>query len=230
MQATANAFAATFNPQMGVPVPWRDMVSHRSALVRFAKARLHDPMLAEDVVHDVFEAVLSGRAAFAGRAALRSWLTAILKHKIVDLVHQRAGADSLTWTIKTARRWPSNAQIHARTRWPSNMLLPSLCVHYDSHKSRVNLKENSMETTKVGIREFRAGIAEFVASNTPVAVTRHGQTIGYFIPTHGHAEADIASLKKASKTLDRLLAAKRVDVDAVVAEFKTARSRSSEAK
>ena len=78
-----------------VPVPWRDMVSHRDALVRFAKARLHDPMLAEDVVHDVFEAVLSGRAAFAGRAALRSWLTAILKHKIVDLVRQRAGTDSL---------------------------------------------------------------------------------------------------------------------------------------
>ncbi len=95
MQATANAFAPAFNPQMGVPVPWPDMVSHRSALVRFAKARLHDPMLAEDVVHDVFEAVLSGRAAFAGRAALRSWLTGILKHKIVDLVRQRAGTDSL---------------------------------------------------------------------------------------------------------------------------------------
>ncbi len=95
MPATAAAFPSSFNPGMAVPVPWRDMVSHRSALVRFAKARLHDPMLAEDVVHDVFEAVLSGRAAFAGRAALRSWLTAILKHKIVDLVRQRAGTDSL---------------------------------------------------------------------------------------------------------------------------------------
>ena len=64
-------------------------------LFRSAKRKLHDPMLAEDVVHDVFEAVLSGRAAFAGRSALRSWLTAILKHKIVDLVRQRAGTDSL---------------------------------------------------------------------------------------------------------------------------------------
>ena len=82
-----------------------------------------------------------------------------------------------------------------------------------------------MEATKVGIREFRAGIAEFIASNTPVAVTRHGQTVGYFIPTHGEVEADIASLKKASKTLDRLLAAKSIDVDDVVAEFKTARKR-----
>ena len=57
-----------------------------------------------------------------------------------------------------------------------------------------------METKKVGIREFRAGMVEYIASNTPLAVTRHGQTIGYFIPTHGQAEADIASLKKASKT------------------------------
>lgn len=80
-----------------------------------------------------------------------------------------------------------------------------------------------MEATKVGIREFRAGMAEFIASSTPVAVTRHGQTIGYFIPTHGQAEADVATLKKASKTLDRLVAAKGVDVDAVVAEFKTVR-------
>jgi hypothetical protein len=80
-----------------------------------------------------------------------------------------------------------------------------------------------MEATKVGIREFRAGMAEFIASSTPVAVTRHGQTIGYFIPTHGQAEADVAALKKASKTLDRLLTAKRVDVDAVVADFKSAR-------
>jgi len=87
-----------------------------------------------------------------------------------------------------------------------------------------------MEATKVGIREFRAGMAEYIASSTPVAVTRHGQTIGYFIPTHGQAEADIASLKKASKTLDRLLAAKSIDVDTVVAEFKTARKRGNTPK
>lgn len=91
MNATAQAAFAT--PFM--PISWHEMVSHRSYLVRFAQRKLHDPMLAEDVVHDVFEAVISGRAAFAGRAALRSWLTAILKHKIVDLVRSRVGLDSL---------------------------------------------------------------------------------------------------------------------------------------
>jgi hypothetical protein len=87
-----------------------------------------------------------------------------------------------------------------------------------------------METTKVGIKEFRAGIAEYIASSTPVAVTRHGQTVGYFIPTQGGADADIAALKKASKTLDRLLAAQNVDVDDVVAEFKAARKTASPRK
>jgi hypothetical protein len=87
-----------------------------------------------------------------------------------------------------------------------------------------------MEVTKVGIRKFRAGMADFIASSMPVALTRHGQTIGYFISTHGQVEADIASLKKASKTFDRLLAAKSIAVDAVVAEFKTARKRSSARK
>ena len=82
-----------------------------------------------------------------------------------------------------------------------------------------------METTKVGIREFRSDLAEYIASSTPVAVTRHGQTVGYFIPTHGQVEADIVALKKASKTLDKLLEAQGVDVESVVADFKTARRK-----
>lgn len=87
-----------------------------------------------------------------------------------------------------------------------------------------------MEATKVGIREFRAGMAEFIASSTPVAVTRHGQTIGYFIPTQGQDEEGIAALKKASKTLDRLLAAKSIDVEEVVAEFKAVRNQARSRK
>ena len=92
---TASLAAATATAAPHLSVSWAEMLAHRDALVRFAQRRLLDPMLAEDVVHDVFEAVISGRAAFAGRSALRSWLTAILKHKIVDLVRQRAGLHSL---------------------------------------------------------------------------------------------------------------------------------------
>ena len=74
-----------------------EVLSHRDYLVAFARRKLHDPALAEDVVHDVFEAVLGGRANFAGRSALRSWLVGILKNKIVDLIRDRAHYQSVAW-------------------------------------------------------------------------------------------------------------------------------------
>jgi RNA polymerase sigma-70 factor, ECF subfamily len=92
---TVTASAAAYQPTFVPTVSWPEMVSHRSYLVRFAQRKLRDPLMAEDAVHDVFEAVLSGRAVFSGRAALRSWLTAVLKNKIVDSVRRNAGTDSL---------------------------------------------------------------------------------------------------------------------------------------
>ncbi len=92
-QTAQTACTATLNsPPM---VAWSELTAQRSYLVQFARRRLMDPALAEDLVHDVFEAVMTGRAEFGGRAALRSWLVGILKHKIVDLVRQRSGHDSL---------------------------------------------------------------------------------------------------------------------------------------
>jgi len=93
---TALAAVSPLHTAAAGSVPaWVDVAQHRAYLVRFARRHLADPALAEDVVHDVFEAVLTGRAVFGGRSALRSWLTGILKHKIVDLVRSRAGYDSL---------------------------------------------------------------------------------------------------------------------------------------
>jgi len=87
-----------------------------------------------------------------------------------------------------------------------------------------------METTKVGIREFRADLAEYIAASTPVAVTRHGQTVGFFIPTHGQVEGDIAALKKAGQALDKMLEAQHVDVEDIVTEFKTVRRKATPSK
>jgi hypothetical protein len=80
-----------------------------------------------------------------------------------------------------------------------------------------------METIKVGIREFRADMADYIASSTPVAITRHGHTIGFFIPTPVHADADFSALRKAGQALDKLLAKEGVDIDGLVADYKAAR-------
>lgn len=82
-----------------------------------------------------------------------------------------------------------------------------------------------MEATKVGIREFRTGLAEFISSGNPVAVTRHGQTVGYFIPARGQDAADLEALKQASKALDDLLAQHKVTADDIVADYKKARRK-----
>ena len=38
-----------------------------------------------------------------------------------------------------------------------------------------------MQTTKVGIREFREHLSDYLESKTPVAITRHGSTIGIYV-------------------------------------------------
>jgi len=82
-------------------------------------------------------------------------------------------------------------------------------------------------TTKVGVPEFRAGLADYIASETPVAVTRHGQTVGFFIPTKTDLTVEISALKSAAEKLDALLEAQRFDIEQVVSEFKDARRKAA---
>jgi hypothetical protein len=82
-----------------------------------------------------------------------------------------------------------------------------------------------MTTIKVGVREFRERIASFLESDIPVAVTRHGETLGVYVPTHRKRPkaADISELKAAADRLAKALA--DVDEEELVAEFKELRRR-----
>jgi len=62
----------------------------RPYLLRFASLQLRDAAAAEDAVQEALLAALAGEAGFAGRANLRTWLTGILKHKIVDAIRRQA--------------------------------------------------------------------------------------------------------------------------------------------
>ena len=61
---------------------WVD--DHADYLYRFALPRVQDPSLAEDLVQETFLAAIRSRDGFQGRSSPRTWLTAILKHKIID--------------------------------------------------------------------------------------------------------------------------------------------------
>ena len=54
-------------------------------------------------------------------------------------------------------------------------------------------------TIKVGVKEFRERIAAFLVSDVPVAVTRHGETLGIYIPMGKRpSAADVGDLKAAA--------------------------------
>lgn len=61
-----------------------DLLSeHGDYLYRYALVRLRDEHLAEDVVQETLLAALQG-SGFSGKSSVRTWLTGILKHKIID--------------------------------------------------------------------------------------------------------------------------------------------------
>lgn len=56
----------------------------RPALLRFAILQLRNQSQAEDVVQDALIAVLEKPDRFAGQSSLRTYVTGIMKHKIID--------------------------------------------------------------------------------------------------------------------------------------------------
>jgi RNA polymerase sigma-70 factor (ECF subfamily) len=68
--------------------------SHADYLFRYAFARIRDQDLAKDLVQETFLAGLKGLAGFSGKSTERTWLTAILKYKIID--HYRKESSGLS--------------------------------------------------------------------------------------------------------------------------------------
>jgi len=64
------------------PDTWLDQ--HGDALYRYAVMRVRDSAMAEDLVQETLLSALRAKDSFAGAAAERTWLIAILKNKIID--------------------------------------------------------------------------------------------------------------------------------------------------
>jgi hypothetical protein len=88
-----------------------------------------------------------------------------------------------------------------------------------------------MQTTKVGIREFRENLSSFLESTTPVAITRHGATIGIYLPTRTRAsQAELDALRAAGEKLDAMIAAAGTSEQELMDDFKKIRRKSRNSK
>lgn len=82
----------------------------------------------------------------------------------------------------------------------------------------------SAQVAKVGIREFRENLQLYLLASSPVAITRHGETVGFYIPAHTHPEeAELEALKSAAIQFEQLLASKGVNEEELFAEFRALR-------
>jgi RNA polymerase sigma-70 factor (ECF subfamily) len=81
-------------PLSADPERWVD--EHGDYLFHYALSRLRDPLKAEDLVQDALLAALRGIDRYQGRSTERTWLTGILKNKLLDYFRKVGRETSFT--------------------------------------------------------------------------------------------------------------------------------------
>lgn len=83
-----------------------------------------------------------------------------------------------------------------------------------------------MSTQTVGIREFRDKLATYLLeSDKPLAITRHGDTIGYYLPIRRkRTEAEKKILDEVHAKMQKMMAEASITEDEILDEFKRLRA------
>jgi len=88
-----------------------------------------------------------------------------------------------------------------------------------------------METEKIGMRKFRENLAGYLEGGKPLAITRHGETLGFFIPAQKrNRKAEVEAMRAAAKDLDALIASWGASEEELMQEYKEIRRASREKK
>lgn len=97
------------------PCTW--LAEHGDYLFRVARRQLRSDALAEDAVQETLLAALSARGRYTGGATPRTWLTGILKHKVIDLIRRQAREVEIPRDEDGAEDW--EALFKADGHWAS---------------------------------------------------------------------------------------------------------------
>jgi len=87
--------------------PHQWVTAHADYLYGFALSRLNDEEQAKDIVQETFLAALQKADGFEGKSSERTWLTAILKNKIID-VYRKKSSGLQNKTVKEAEEEQSD--------------------------------------------------------------------------------------------------------------------------
>ena len=83
---------------------------------------------------------------------------------------------------------------------------------------------STTELKTIGVREFREQLSRHLTMGTPLAITRNGLTLGYYVPARQPiAEEDRQALTQATQRLHELLEAKGINPEDLIQDFKELR-------
>lgn len=85
------------------------------------------------------------------------------------------------------------------------------------------MKIPAAEAPSVGIREFRAALADYIDADTPVTVTRHGQAVGLFVPLRRPSAEALQQLRAATAKVQEVMPLSDQEVEDLVADFEALR-------
>jgi RNA polymerase sigma-70 factor, ECF subfamily len=74
--------------------------AQRAYLLRVAQLQLRERDQAEDVVQETLLAALEAQDKFAGKSSVKTWLTGILKHKIIDAIRKKSREPAVSTLIE----------------------------------------------------------------------------------------------------------------------------------
>ena len=88
-----------------------------------------------------------------------------------------------------------------------------------------------MGTVRVGIREFREKLAGYLESDQPLAIMRHGETLGFYIPAQKRSRtAQLEAMRAAAKDLDEMIASWGAREEDLMDEYRQIRRSAREKK
>ena len=89
----------------------------------------------------------------------------------------------------------------------------------------------TMETEKIGMREFRENLAGYLEAGKPLAITRHGENLGFYIPAQKRSrKAEVNAMRAAAEELDAMIPAWAAPEDELMQEYKDIRRAGREKK
>ncbi|MCB0332604.1 MAG: sigma-70 family RNA polymerase sigma factor [Bdellovibrionales bacterium] len=113
--------SASPKPPQETHSPERWLTDHGDYLFRYARKHFPQDDVAEELVQDTLVGALQAHKNFEGNASVRTWLTSILRHKIIDRIRRKQKNPIVQLSEPLADDlWPFNESGHILEGSPQN--------------------------------------------------------------------------------------------------------------